>query len=399
MKSNAIRKILSVIRKADNIFNLIEHGDKIVVGLSGGKDSVLLTYALTLYQKFSHTNFTIQPVTLDLGFEGFNPAPMVKFCEDLGLKLLVSDNREVFSILNKYKEFHNSNHLPCSICSRMKKAAINEIANKIGFNKVAFAHHGDDAIETLLMNQIHGKRVATFAPKMYLENSKMEFIRPLILAKEHDITSAVKALNLPTLSSCCPADKLTTREDIKMMLSELYKKYPQAKDNFLDMIFNYEQFDLWNERIEYKLDQEGLILKPITTPKEMFEMLNIRNKVFCKEQGFSNEEEMDEETEKNAFNYLIKKKKETIGCIRYRIVENEYKLERFAILPEFRGLGYGKIVFEGICEMIKAKYNPCVVTMNAQYQLLEFYQKLGFETVGEPFNEGHVKHIKMRKTY
>lgn len=399
MKSNAIRKILAVMRKADNMFNLIEHGDKIVVGLSGGKDSVLLTYALSLYQKFSHTNFTIQPVTLDLGFEGFNPAPLVKFCEDLGLKLMVTDNREVFQILKKYQEYHNTNHLPCSICSRMKKAAINQVANMIGFNKVAFAHHGDDAVETLIMNQIHGKRVATFKPKMYLENSKIEFIRPLILAKEHDITSAVNSLNLPTISSSCPADKLTTREDIKSILLDLYKKYPQAKDNFLAMLYNYEQFDLWNDEIEYKLDQDGLTLKPVTTPSDMYKMLEIRYQVFNKEQGFSHEEEMEEETEKDAVNFLIKKQKEVIGCIRYRKVNEEYKLERFAILKEHRGKGYGKIVYEGICEMIKEKFNPCTITMNAQIQLKDFYIKMGFETVGEEFFEGHVKHIKMSKKY
>ena len=88
----AIRTLLACIRKADNTYNLINHGDKIVIGLSGGKDSIVLTYCLTLYQKFSHTDFTIQPVTLDLGFPGFNPRPLIELCESLGLKLIVSDN-------------------------------------------------------------------------------------------------------------------------------------------------------------------------------------------------------------------------------------------------------------------------------------------------------------------
>ena len=153
----AIRTVLACIRKADQMYNLINHGDKILIGLSGGKDSVALTYALSLYQKFSHTDFVIQPVILDLGFPGFDPTPMRDFCESLGLKLMVVDNTEVYKILTIQQKDHE--HLPCSICSRMKKASMNKIANEIGFNKVSFAHHADDAIETYMMNTLFGGRV------------------------------------------------------------------------------------------------------------------------------------------------------------------------------------------------------------------------------------------------
>ena len=213
MKS--IRTVLACIRKADNTYNLIEHGDKIVIGLSGGKDSVVLTYCLNLYKKFSHTDFIIQPVTLDLGFPGFNPKPLEEFCESIGLTLKVVNAQEVYRILKIQQEKQGLKHLPCSICSRMKKAAINKVANELGFNKVAFAHHFDDAIETLLMNEIHGSRIATFSPKMHLENADIIFIRPLILAHEEEIRKLIKEENLPVLDSKCPADKHTTREDIK----------------------------------------------------------------------------------------------------------------------------------------------------------------------------------------
>lgn len=148
----AIRTVLACIRKADNKYNLINHGDRIVVGLSGGKDSVALLYTLHLYQKFSHTDFVVQPVTLDLGFDGFDASKMQEFCQSLGYNLIVSDSREVYPILKAHQG--DEKHLPCSICSRMKKAAINKVANDLGFNKVAFAHHADDAIETLFMNEI-----------------------------------------------------------------------------------------------------------------------------------------------------------------------------------------------------------------------------------------------------
>ena len=216
----AIRTVLACIRKADQMYNLINHGDKILIGLSGGKDSVALTYALSLYQKFSHTDFVIQPVILDLGFPNFDPTPMRDFCNSLGLKLMVVDNTEVYKILQIQQK--DKEHLPCSICSRMKKAAINKVANELGFNKVAFAHHADDAIETLIMNAIYGSRIATFSPKMHLERANITFIRPLINVRENDIIKLVKEENLPVLASGCPANMHTRREDMKNLFADSF---------------------------------------------------------------------------------------------------------------------------------------------------------------------------------
>lgn len=395
MKS--IRTVLACIRKADNTYNLIEHGDKIVIGLSGGKDSVALTYCLSLYQKFSHTDFIIQPVILNLGFPGFNPQPLVSFCDSLGLKLMVVDCSEVYKILQIQQEKQDLKHLPCSICSRMKKAAINKVANEIGFNKVAFAHHADDAIETLLMNEIHGCRIATFSPKMLLENANITFIRPLLLTHESEIKRLVKEENLPVLDSHCPADKTTTREDIKLLIEGLYKKYPQAKDNFLTMLSNYEQLDIWSEDISYQINQKGLILKPVVNPYMMYLMSDIRHKVFIEEQGFSYELEMVEKEEKEAFNFLIYLKDKAIGCIRYRIIDKDIKIERFAILKEYRGQGYGKQSFSFFSDMLYKKYNPCKLVIHAQEQLKDFYLSLGYELDGEPLYEGHVLHYPMKK--
>ena len=219
----AIRTILACIRKADQTFNLIEDDDKIIIGLSGGKDSVLLTYCLHLYTMFSHKHFTIQPVMLDLGFPGFDPSAMEKFCESIGLKLIVKDSKEVYKILVANQK--EDKHLPCSICSRMKKAAINKVANELGYNKVAFAHHADDAIETYVMNAIYGARIATFAPKMHLDNANIIFIRPLIFVRETDIIRTIKEEKLIISSSHCPADKTTRREDIKEILNDVYHRY------------------------------------------------------------------------------------------------------------------------------------------------------------------------------
>ena len=156
----AIRIILAGLRNADKTYKLIKKGDKIVVGISGGKDSLVLFYALTLYARFQHTDFTLYPVMIDLGFPNFKPDKVKKWVKSLGYNLIINDSTSVYPILKANQK--NKKHLPCSICSRMKKAAINKVANELGFNKVAFAHHADDAVETLFLNMIYGGKVNTF---------------------------------------------------------------------------------------------------------------------------------------------------------------------------------------------------------------------------------------------
>ena len=166
-KSKYLRNVLAALRHADQDFSLIDDGDKILLGLSGGKDSLALLKALSIYGLFSKKHFIVKPVFLDLGFGGDGVKTLEDYCSSLGYELLVSDSRFVYDILKANTK--PGKHIPCSICSRMKKAAMNNIAKDLGFNKVAFAHHSDDAIETLFMNMIHGGRVATFEPKMNLE--------------------------------------------------------------------------------------------------------------------------------------------------------------------------------------------------------------------------------------
>ena len=158
----AIRSLLACIRQADQKYNLFEKGDKVVVGISGGKDSLALLYCLSIYQKFEHTKFQIQPVLLDLGFPNSNFDKIKQFCQSLGYELIIEDNKNVYQILKIQQEKQKLKHLPCSICSRMKKASIDKVAKKIKFNKVAFAHHLDDAIETFFMNMLYSAKVSTF---------------------------------------------------------------------------------------------------------------------------------------------------------------------------------------------------------------------------------------------
>lgn len=301
MKS--IKGILGGIRQADQLFNLIENKDRIMIGVSGGKDSMVLCYALNLYKKFSCSNFEIVPTILDLGFPGFDATPIKEYLNNIGLELNVIDAKDVYQILKIQQR--DGKNLPCSICSRMKKAAINKAAKQLNCNKVAFAHHADDAIETLLMNEIFGGRVATFQPKMYLERANIMFIRPLILVREHEIVTCKNEENIPAFSSHCPNDGLTMRKEMKDLLLSLYKKYPSSKNNFLRMLTNYEKISLFYEDIFYKTEKGDISLKPVISSKDQLVESKIRNGL--------NKIDFDENLKRN----IIYKKNKPIGVASY----------------------------------------------------------------------------------
>lgn len=393
----AIRTILACIRVADQKYNLFNHGDKIVLGLSGGKDSMALLYCLSLYQKFSHTDFEVTPVILDLGFDGFDATKMKQYVSSLGYELLVSDAKDVYKILKANQNEHN--HLPCSICSKMKKAAINKVANELHYNKVAFAHHADDAIETFFMNQIYGGKLATFSPKMHLERADITFIRPFINVREKDIIKLVKEENIPVFPSSCPADKFTTREDIKNLTKDIYKKYPEAYTNYLNMLSNYEKNELWGEEIYLQINQDGLTLKPVVTIKDKTMVNYIRNEVFVKGQNVALDLEYDMNEEDKAIHYLIYQNESPIGTIRYLMEDDGVKIQRFAILEKYRHRGYGKQAFIFFTDYLGKRFNPIKIYFHAQYHLLDFYKSLGFSPEGETFLEANIKHIQMYKKY
>ena len=239
-------KVLGFMRKADNEFNLIKDGDKIAVGISGGKDSIVLLAALRLYKFYSKKHFDIIGIHIKIGFEGMDFSNVIKYCKENDIEFHLEDsNPPIYKVLQM--NLTNSNKLSCSICSRMKKAAINAAAHKHNCNKVAFAHHADDAVETLFLNAIYGGRLATFKPRMYLSNTELDFIRPFIYVREKDIQKTCDELNLPLVVSTCPNDKTTKRQEMKDLLDNIYKQFPDAKENFLSMLSNIEQLELWDK--------------------------------------------------------------------------------------------------------------------------------------------------------
>lgn len=242
-----MRTILGCLRKADQDFRLIEEGDKIAVGVSGGKDSVLMLYALHLYKKFSKVNFEFVGITLKLGFPNMDFEPIVDFCKDLDIEYHLVPT-DVYEILQAKSE---NGKLPCSLCSKFKKALLIDKAKELGCNKVSMAHHLDDGIETLFMNSIYNGFLASFKPKMYLDRTDIMFIRPFVYCEEKVIKSAVNRTNIPVVESTCPADKNTTREDIKNWLkNDVYKNFPTAKRNFRNILVNTDKVILWDKEEE-----------------------------------------------------------------------------------------------------------------------------------------------------
>ena len=227
------------------MFNLIEDGDKIGVGISGGKDSSLLLYSLRLYQYLAknslNKSFEIIGIHINLNFGEENIEPLVQFFKDNDCPYYSEDSK-VADIL---KLNLKNDEIQCSLCSTLKKGAVIEAAKKLGCNKVAFAHHGDDAIETLFLNMIYGGRINTFDPKMYLTNSKITFIRPFALTFESDISKTCKELNIPIIKSGCPNDGFTKRQEIKELLHSIYHTYPGSKDNFLLSLYNESKVNLY----------------------------------------------------------------------------------------------------------------------------------------------------------
>ena len=249
------RKILAQIRKADSLYNLIEDKDKIGVGLSGGKDSSLLLYLLYLYrflyENTYHKTFDIVGIHINLNFGEDDYSPLLEWFSKYPIEIVREDS-QIRDILEL--NLTNNKKIDCSLCSTLKKGAVIKKAKALGCNKVAFAHHADDAIETLFLNMIYGGRIATFDPKMYLDNSETTFIRPFCMSFESDIAKTCRKLEIPVVKSGCPNDGYTKRQEIKELLHSIYHTYPQAKENFLLSLYNKDKLNLYFQKFEEKHD-------------------------------------------------------------------------------------------------------------------------------------------------
>ena len=247
-----LHTILGDIRKADQDYHLIDDGDRIAVGVSGGKDSMVLLTALHMYSKFADRNFEVVGIHIKLGFPNMDFSEVVAFCRQQGITFYQYDS-QVYEILKRNPD--KEGYIKCSLCSNFKKATVIDAAKKLNCTKVAFGHHSDDAVETLLMNAIHGGKLATFLPKMYMSRTDTTFIRPLVYSYESDILSALERNQIPFVKSTCPNDGYTERQAMKDMLQEFYRSYPMAQKNFIRMLYNEDQVELWHREGDHRAEK------------------------------------------------------------------------------------------------------------------------------------------------
>lgn len=228
-----LQRVFSYIRRAVDDYHMIESGDRIAVGISGGKDSLTLLYGLHGLMRFYPKSYEIRAVTVDLGFGNLNLDKIKELCSQLNIPYTIVKT-DIANII--FQERRESN--PCSLCAKMRKGALNEAIKAAGCNKVAYAHHKDDVVETMLMSLIYEGRFHTFSPVTYLDRMDLTVIRPLMYMNEADVIGFVNKMGLPVVKSPCPADGHTKREYIKNLLKGLNQDNPGVKERMFTAICN-----------------------------------------------------------------------------------------------------------------------------------------------------------------
>lgn len=242
-----LQRLLSLTRKAIDEYDQIQDEDRIAVGISGGKDSLTLLYAMANLRRFYPHKFHLEAITVDLGLPGFDTQGIAKLCEELSINYTVVKT-DIYDIVFNSRQESN----PCSLCSKMRKGALNEAILKLGCNKVAYGHHKDDVVETLMMSLIYEGRLHTFCPVTYLDRTKLYVIRPLLYIDESDIIGFRNKMDLPVAGKLCPADGDTKREYVKNLLKTLNAENPGIKDRMFTAI---QRSDLkgWKINEEHEL--------------------------------------------------------------------------------------------------------------------------------------------------
>lgn len=221
---DSINSFTGQVRRCVDDYNMIEAGDAIAVGISGGKDSLILLAAMEWLRRYYPKPFTLLGITIDAGFPGMDYTPVSDWCRELGVPytVLKTDIREIVFDIRQEPN-------PCSLCSKLRKGALNNAALANGCNKVALGHHYDDVINTFFMSLIFEGRLSTFQPVTFLDRSGVTQIRPLLYAPEARIRGLAKTMELPVVTSTCPMDTDSKRREIQQLVTDLQKQYPEVK--------------------------------------------------------------------------------------------------------------------------------------------------------------------------
>lgn len=223
--------LLGNIRKAIQDFDMIQDGDKIAIGLSGGKDSLALLHLLANLKMFYPQSFELLAITVDPGFDNFDTTYLTEICAKLNVEYIVYESH-IKEIVFDIRQEKN----PCSLCANLRRGILNSIAVENGCNKVALGHHCDDVIETLLLSLFYEGNIHTFSPVTYLSRSNIHLIRPMIYIEEHEVEKWIRKNNLQPISKCCNIDGYTKREDMKNLIKSFSKNIPHIKSNLFGAV-------------------------------------------------------------------------------------------------------------------------------------------------------------------
>ena len=226
-----LQRLLSLLRQAIDQYQMIEDGDHIAIGISGGKDSLTLLYGLASLQKFYPKSFRLSAITVDMGLDTMNLEPVKALCDGFNIpyEIISTDIRKILFEARK-----ESN--PCALCAKMRKGALNQKALELGCNKIAYAHHKDDLIETAMMSLLYEGRFYAFSPVTHLDRTNLTVIRPLMLVSEADVRGFRNKYQLPVCKNPCPMDGHTHREYVKNLIRTLNADSPGVRERLFHAV-------------------------------------------------------------------------------------------------------------------------------------------------------------------
>ena len=247
--NKALNDFTGTVRRAVDDYDMIQEGDRVAVGVSGGKDSLVLLAALSHLRSFYPRPFELEAITVELGFEGMDFTPVAALCEELGVPYtrLKTDIREI--VFDVRQEDN-----PCSLCAKMRRGALNDAIRERGVKKLALGHHFDDAVETFLLSLLFEGRISCFRPVTYLDRSGVTQIRPLVYAGEQKIAKLADELRLPVVENPCPQDKGSKRYEVKQLLKAMSADYPDMKSKIFGAMQRYP-LPGWQPKENWRLNR------------------------------------------------------------------------------------------------------------------------------------------------
>lgn len=244
-----MQKLIGLVRRCIEDYKMIEPGDRIAVGVSGGKDSLALLVFLAELRKYHSQPFEVEAITIDLGM-GMDYSGIRKLCQELDVPFTLVKT-EIGPVIFEHRKESN----PCSLCAKMRRGALNQALLDRGLNKLALGHHFDDAVETFVMSLIYEGRISCFQPVTNLDRMGVIQIRPMLYLHEKTVDNFVTRMNLPVLENRCPVDKSTKREEIKQLIYNLSMTYPDLKDRIFGAMQRYPLPE-WEPKGRYKRPKE-----------------------------------------------------------------------------------------------------------------------------------------------